>query len=1025
MSGMRFSILKKALGVFLCICMILPIVPAISFASDVSEWDGTSKNTSWYVSGTTFYLQSAADLAGLSYLVNNGLEFNSCKIYLTCDIDLNDYSWKAIGNQYEDANNVSQVHYFRGDFYGQNHSIVGLNSVATAKTEDSGLFGSIRDSQIYDLSVEGHSEAYVAGGIVGNALDSKIVNCSFSGTVHTSYPEYGCAGGIAGIVGGSTITFCSTYGTISGDDTLNIGKTAGRDMGDSRFLNNYNFYLGAYSATYPPKGYHNVSAYEVSQGLISYPESAWRMSQPASSNYAFLDYYWRHDDNGVYVTKDPLAATRQKFILNPNYTGGTIQTVYGTSTLALPTPIAREGYNFYLWQKGVSFYEVGDVMPTTGEHTFIASWYSSVTNDITVGSPVGGEITVYFADDPTTVYSEGDTIPSVNVGKILVVSYVADPNNTLRSITVDGADISGLIYTVTGANTISADFITSVQTESTVASVTITASGATTYYDTFAEAASFVNNHAALTNTGADSQAVIRLYSDVTIDGGYDETKPCSLPSKPCIIDGENGSSDYLLSVAAVNTYNYFLIPTTGCTFRNIRIRGNISTYLNKTFTFENCVSITYTYQNGYLENYIFDGRGQANFILKGYVSGCSNISGKKITFDNVNIACRNYITANFYEFIGSSSITFTSAISDPTYPENSRFRVSLSGYSSSSGFSGDGTITIKNSGWTPEAGNCIINYTHNTYLPTGMDLSPIILDMGDGIPWRLRKNWISKTVYYTLYNPTISLAADKNYPLALNTDVTLTATPSTLKNELATGATYTWYSCDSEGNNPKLLIADSTTTYTPSTARGGTKYYYCTANDTNGELVKSNIISVTVTGPTYFKASNTLGAQARIVTWDAIRFGASFSLDDIKSEAEAGDIITYGFNVVLKENMTDGQLLGNDLDGIRFFGSADGTELSFTWLEEYEAYTTVQLVRVLRQAGFKVFDYDEQTITFALIIDNMGGDRIYSDVVFRSFFRINGIYCFGTQKYNSIDNIKTAYSSGEGGDSTLYPAEQ
>ncbi|MDD3401634.1 MAG: hypothetical protein PHT58_08445, partial [Eubacteriales bacterium] len=194
--------------------------------------------------------------------------------------------------------------------------------------------------------------------------------------------------------------------------------------------------------------------------------------------------------------------------------------------------------------------------------------------------------------------------------------------------------------------------------------------------------------------------------------------------------------------------------------------------------------------------------------------------------------------------------------------------------------------------------------------------------------------------------------------------------------------------------------------------AEGYTGDTYCSVCD---ELLAAGTI-IPMINPT--QMVNTLGAQARMETWDAIRFGASFNVDEIKAALNVGDTFTYGFYAYAKLGVADGQLLGQDVMNKKFYGSANGAIISIEWTAELEAMTAPELAEALKEAGFMVYDYNATTITFALVINNMAANSD-KDVVFRGFVQANNNELFGLQKYNSIDNIRIE------GASTLYPDAQ
>ena len=123
-------------------------------------WDGTAVDTSWYAgheNETKFSIGTAAELAGLAALVNDGNDFSTKTVTLTNNIDLNNKAWTPIGN----SDSV-----FAGTFDGNGHTISGLyinitGSYSSAKKGIlyQGLFGCVEDGTVsIDRSTRDHSQ---------------------------------------------------------------------------------------------------------------------------------------------------------------------------------------------------------------------------------------------------------------------------------------------------------------------------------------------------------------------------------------------------------------------------------------------------------------------------------------------------------------------------------------------------------------------------------------------------------------------------------------------------------------------------------------------------------------------------------------------------------------------------------------------------------------------------------------------------------------------------------------------------
>ena len=202
-----------------------------------TPWNGTDVDISWYVgheSDTEFSISTAAQLAGLAKLVNDGNNFSGKTIKLTADIDLNSKEWTPIG---------TQGNPFKGEFDGSQHSVVGLKLVnSIGENGMIGLFGSISGGTVSNLTVSGEvsdDKGYAYdGGIAGNAANATIRNCVSSVKIIDTAGSY--IGGIAGnISGNTTIKNCSYTGEMSGVDYTCAGGIVGQIEDSGKVQNSY------------------------------------------------------------------------------------------------------------------------------------------------------------------------------------------------------------------------------------------------------------------------------------------------------------------------------------------------------------------------------------------------------------------------------------------------------------------------------------------------------------------------------------------------------------------------------------------------------------------------------------------------------------------------------------------------------------------------------------------------------------------------------------------------------------------
>lgn len=281
----------------------LLLLTGVFAQAQTSVWDG-SRQLWTRGAGTEedpFLIESAANLAYLSYMV--GKAFNTEGLYfkLTTDIDLNgseDQQWIPIGLSgdayYEDgcARNMAPVCVgdysdltFKGHFDGGGHSIsnIYINEI----TGTAGLFGALTATEGQTVvenvfvtsgyikatrcggiagtcNVIGYNQALVshcwngaeiegssAGGIIGEKADV-IQNCYNVGTVNGRL----AAGGIVGCVAAEVLE-CYNSGTVSGE-RYSGGILGGTITGKCSVRNCYNTGMVSSTGSSAPSGYPGV-----------------------------------------------------------------------------------------------------------------------------------------------------------------------------------------------------------------------------------------------------------------------------------------------------------------------------------------------------------------------------------------------------------------------------------------------------------------------------------------------------------------------------------------------------------------------------------------------------------------------------------------------------------------------------------------------------------------------------------------------------------------------------------------------
>lgn len=179
------------------------------------------------LSGSTYTIDSAEELAWLASEINNGHNLSGFTFNVTSDIDLSIHYWTPIG--------TADTYPFKGNFNGGGNTITGvtIGSESSPATYDyTGLFGAsdstaqIENVKIMDASVTACS-GVEAGGLIGYN-EGTIDNCYVTGTV-----EGGTEAFIGGLAGYSTgrIYDSSAECTVNGGDGSYIGGVAGCSEG--------------------------------------------------------------------------------------------------------------------------------------------------------------------------------------------------------------------------------------------------------------------------------------------------------------------------------------------------------------------------------------------------------------------------------------------------------------------------------------------------------------------------------------------------------------------------------------------------------------------------------------------------------------------------------------------------------------------------------------------------------------------------------------------------------------------------
>lgn len=199
-------------------------------------WDGVSADTDWYTGqpdAASYTIRTAAQLAGLAKLVNEGNNFSKKTILLEDSLDLNGQEWTPIGGT--DTGKT-----FAGTFDGQGHTISnlkitrGLDNVGA--NNQVGLFGAgtgaarLQNFTIQNADVSGClNVAAVLGG--SGVAEAAVSNVHVTGRVNVRGWWY--VGGIMG-KGYTSITGCSVQG--DGASTSAVSITGGYAGGIVGFM---------------------------------------------------------------------------------------------------------------------------------------------------------------------------------------------------------------------------------------------------------------------------------------------------------------------------------------------------------------------------------------------------------------------------------------------------------------------------------------------------------------------------------------------------------------------------------------------------------------------------------------------------------------------------------------------------------------------------------------------------------------------------------------------------------------------
>lgn len=211
--------------------IVVLLLTGMMAEAQTSVWEG--KRRLWTrgegTEDSPFLIETADNLAFLSYMVNKGVDTHGVYFELTTDIDLNgseDNPWIPIGmgNRWFADDGCDRIvdptykeNYFSGHFDGGGHRIYNLY---VDGLDYAGLFGCISSwyndgSGVRNISIEnGYVSGRYCGGIVGECEGIVVItNCLNNAEIVGTE----IAGGIVG-KGGRAIRNCSNSGHITSGD---------------------------------------------------------------------------------------------------------------------------------------------------------------------------------------------------------------------------------------------------------------------------------------------------------------------------------------------------------------------------------------------------------------------------------------------------------------------------------------------------------------------------------------------------------------------------------------------------------------------------------------------------------------------------------------------------------------------------------------------------------------------------------------------------------------------------------------
>ena len=236
------KILKSSVSMLMSLCLLLSsftglVIPAAAEADycgyepemDLEELleEGLEAEA-----GKCYSISDDEDLVELHNYVESGKNTEGVTFYLKKNIKLPEREWVPIG---------TAEHMFAGTLDGCGYTVSGVYTMNDAYYSEAALFGYLTGT-VMNLGVNGKAEGgKYSAGIAAVAYGARIVNCWSAVQVKCQV-----AGGIVGQATDTRIVNCCNYGDVAG--SLHIGGIAGELLGQCQVEYCYYTYYGAQQA---------------------------------------------------------------------------------------------------------------------------------------------------------------------------------------------------------------------------------------------------------------------------------------------------------------------------------------------------------------------------------------------------------------------------------------------------------------------------------------------------------------------------------------------------------------------------------------------------------------------------------------------------------------------------------------------------------------------------------------------------------------------------------------------------------